>query len=109
MNLRNFILENTFCEDKLYRIDFEDYKTGIIEEDLGSFCAFILSYYPALTEWKVDLARKFIISFKQNFYVDINNMKKEIKKSLSALYLRRGNKYPDDLVTLAINTITKVH
>lgn len=89
MNLRNFILKNTFYGDELYRIDFEDYSTGIIEEDLSSFYAFILNYYPALTEWKIDLARKFIISFKQNFCVNINNMKKEIEKSLSMLKERR--------------------
>jgi len=109
MNLRNFILKNTFCGDELCRIDFEDYRDGIIEEDLGSFCAFILSYYPALTEWKIELAGKFIISFKQNFCVDINNMKKEIEKSLSVLNLRRGDRYPDDLVTSVIKTITKAH
>ncbi len=105
MNLRNFILKNTSCGDELYRIDFEDHRIGITEEDLGSFCAFILSYYPALTEWKVELAGKFIISFKQNFCIDINNMKKEIEKSLSELYLRRGDKYPDDLITSIINNL----
>ncbi len=107
MNLRNFILKNTFPGGELYRIDFEDYKTGIIEEDLGSFCAFILSYCPAFTEWKVELARKFIISFKRNFCLDINNMKEEIKKNLSVLNLRRGDKYPDDLAASAIETIIK--
>lgn len=108
MNLRNFIFRNTSYEDELYRIDFEDYRTGIIEEDLGSFCAFILSYYPALTEWKVGLAGKFIISFQKYFCIDINNMKKEIEKSLSVLNLRRGDKYPDGLATSIINTITRV-
>jgi hypothetical protein len=105
MNLRNFVLKNTFYGDELYRIDFEDCRTGIIEEDLGSFCAFILSYYPALTEWKVGLARKFIISFQQSFSIDINILKKEIEKSLSTLYLRRGDKYPKGLITITINTI----
>ncbi len=109
MNLRNFILKNTFHGEKLYRIDFEDYKSGIIEEDLGSFCAFILSYYPAFTEWKVELARKFIIFFKKNFYIDINNIKREIEKSLLMLNSRRGDIYPDDLITSTINIITKVH
>jgi len=107
MNLRNFILKSTSYGDDMYRIDFEDYKIGIIEEDLGSFCAFILSYYPAFTEWKIGLARKFIISFKKNFCVDMDNIKKEIEKSLSMLNLRRGDNYPDDLAAFAINTVIK--
>lgn len=109
MNLRNFILKNTPGGDELYRIDFEDYKTGIIEEDLGSFCAFIVSYYPEFTGWKVDLARKFVISFKQNFHVNMNDMKKEIEKSLSMLNLRRGNKYTSDQMVSSINNIMKVN
>jgi tRNA A-37 threonylcarbamoyl transferase component Bud32 len=108
MNLRNFILKSKSDRNELYRVDFEDYSNGNIEEDLGSFCAFIVSYYPAFTSWKIDFAKKFFISFNDYFCVDAANMKKEIKKRLSMLNLRRGDTYPDDLVTSIINDFTEV-
>lgn len=92
MNLRNFILKKTLHGDKIYRIDFEDHRAGNVTEDLGSLCAFILSYYPAHTEWKVYLVEKFIKSFKQSFFIDIDEINAEINKSLSILNLRRINK-----------------
>ena len=105
MNLRNFILIKTPDGDDLYRVDFEDCSTGNIGKDLGSFCAFIVSYYPAFTAWKVDLARKFFISFKYHFCIDAINLKKEVKKSLLMLNLRREDKYTNDQVISVINTL----
>ena len=49
MNLRNFLIPG----NRMYRVDFEDCREGLIEEDIGKFVAFLLTYKPAFTYWKL--------------------------------------------------------
>ena len=61
VNLRNFL----FYDDKCYGIDFEEaMQQGEIETDIGNILAFILTYHPSFTKYKIDLARKVLIKCK---------------------------------------------
>jgi hypothetical protein len=53
INLRNFIIR-----DNLYGVDFEDWREGRPEEDIGRICAFALTYSPSYTPWKKVLVNK---------------------------------------------------
>ncbi len=54
INLRNFLVFN----NDIYIIDFEDTKTGYVEEDLGRFLAFILTYDPVFTKYKLEICKE---------------------------------------------------
>ncbi|HHX24905.1 MAG: hypothetical protein ACOX2A_05300 [Tepidanaerobacteraceae bacterium] len=55
VNLRNFIVSGSY----IYGIDFEDVGEGSCEEDVGKICAFLVTYYPEYTEWKLKLSKYF--------------------------------------------------
>jgi len=62
VNLRNFIVDK-----HIYGIDFENCKKGNIEEDIGKLCAYILTYDPSFTEWKVKLVDKIFCESMSTF------------------------------------------
>jgi hypothetical protein len=85
INLRNFLLFGK----KLYRVDFEDCREGEIEEDIGKFIAFFLTYGPAFTEWKRSVS-VFIKDFcKNSMGVDIARVDMEIHMEFKRMRERR--------------------
>ncbi|HAJ95776.1 MAG TPA: hypothetical protein DCP02_06040 [Actinobacteria bacterium] len=90
INLRNFICR----EDKLYRIDFEDCAPGYIEEDLGKLFAFMLTYDPVFTEWKISRVKDFFKYLSDKYSADTDNIKSEMKRELISIEDRRGLEIP---------------
>lgn len=85
VNLRNFI----FCDEMIYGIDFEEVNVGLIEEDIGKICAFILTYEPSYTSWKLDLAKYFRDKATKMFNLNPELVLEELNNELSAIKKRR--------------------
>lgn len=87
VNLRNFILGERF-----FGLDFEDCRPGCPAEDLGRFCAYILSYDPAFTRWKY----QFVAAVKEEVGPRLNLPWRpvlwELQKELECMGRRRQNK-----------------
>jgi tRNA A-37 threonylcarbamoyl transferase component Bud32 len=90
INLRNFIYSN----DRIWRIDFEDCSEGRAEEDFGRFLAFILTYDPVFTEWKISEVKKLLEYISVRFESDINMVTAELRKELLSIEKRREVKVP---------------
>lgn len=90
INLRNFI----YREGQLYRIDFEDCAHGYIEEDIGKLFAFMLTYDPVFTDWKISKAKSLFHYLSDKYPVDIDAIRSEMKKELIAIEDRRGLEIP---------------
>lgn len=86
IHLRNFIYG-----DRLYGVDFEACTAGDYEEDIGKLCAFILTYSPAHTEFKFELARQIEERMVLKLSLDAGMVRHSLKKELAALEIRRGN------------------
>ena len=86
VNLRNFIMVN----GKVYGLDFEDYCEGQPEKDAGRFCAFVLTYNPAFTEWKMGFMRKTCKVLVKCFGYNGLLVEQEMRKELGAIKIRRG-------------------
>lgn len=93
VNYRNFILHQ---EETIYRVDLEDCRPGDIEEDIGRFCAFGLTYFPEFTDWKMDIYRDVFYYLKKSLRLDKNLMKLYLKDELQAISKRRGLTLPGD-------------
>jgi len=90
INLRNFIYKG----NELYRIDFEDCAPGYIEEDLGKLFAFILTYDPVFTDWKISRVKDLFKYLLEKYSADIERVKSEMKKELISIEDRRGLDMP---------------
>jgi len=90
MNLRNFI----YSGNKIWRIDLEDSSSGCIEEDYGKFLAFILTYDPVFTVWKLSKVTALLDNISIKCGVDINSVISEMKKELIPIEGRRGLNIP---------------
>lgn len=90
INLRNFILTN---DGVLYGIDFEDVSLGEIGEDIGKLCAFILTYYPALTWWKLEFTRELFNLSLEQFSLDRDNLLRELDKQINKINKKRKKNY----------------
>lgn len=86
INLRNFVIAN----EKLYGLDFEDYCEGQVEKDAGRFCAFVLTYNPAFTDWKWSFVQKTYEVLAKRFGCNELLVEEEMKKELAAIKKRRG-------------------
>ncbi len=85
MNHRNFL----FYSGEVCRVDLEECREGIVEEDIGKFIAFLLTYDPAFTEWKMSAA-DYMKSFCRDIMdADISTIDREIKKELVRMAARR--------------------
>lgn len=84
MNLRNFI-----PGDKIYRVDFEDCNKGQVEEDIGKFIAFLLTYDPPFTEWKLKASDEIRQYCVKNFNLDLQRINIEVEKELDLMKSRR--------------------
>ena len=92
VNLRNFIVK-----DKIYGIDFEECREGSIEEEIGSLCAFALTYDPSFTIWKTTMVKELQRIFCEELKLDRELVKKEITKQLLFLAQIRGKSSTDIL------------
>ena len=97
ISFRNFIFT-----DKLYGIDFEECRKGVIEEDVGRICTFALTCEPAFTTWKLALVSAVINELIVNLSLNEERIKREIKKQLITLVPLKENpmnRYVDLLVS----------
>lgn len=86
INFRNFILN-----DEIYGIDLEDCSCrGDKEIDGGKFCAYLLTYRPSFTEWKIKLANLAIEVMTKEFNYNYYRLKKNFKKELKEIEKRRN-------------------
>ncbi|MGF7058482.1 hypothetical protein [Brassicibacter mesophilus] len=88
VNLRNFIML-----DNIYGIDFEDCKEGCKEEDIGRMCAFILTYTPSFTLWKINFVRSIIDKSTEIIKTNEIAVREYMNDELKAIEIRRGIKF----------------
>lgn len=94
INFRNFIVS-----DKIYGIDLEDcHCRAYKERDGGRFCAFLLTYSPSFTSWKIKATKQAIEILTKEFGHDSELLKKEINKEFIEIQKRRKMKIPDDII-----------
>jgi hypothetical protein len=86
VNFRNFIVVN----EKVYGIDLEECREGRIEEEVGSLCAFALTYTPSFTVWKMVTVQELLRVFTTEFNLDQELVIMEIKRRLLFLGRIRG-------------------
>ena len=86
VNFRNFIVVN----EKVYGIDLEECREGSIEEEVGSLCAFALTYTPSFTLWKMVTVGEVLRVFTAGFNLDQELVIKEINRQLLFLGGIRG-------------------
>ncbi len=84
VNFRNFIIR-----EKIYGINLEECRDGKIEEDIGSLCAFALTYLPSYTSWKISMAGEMFRILSSELDLDKELLKQEIQKELLAISVRR--------------------
>lgn len=101
INLRNFIV-NT--DGNIYGFDFEDCDTGKVEEDAGKFCAYILTYHPSFTPWKLQFTEEVFNLFIQDFNLNQDILLKEIEGEINNINERRGKEFSIKL----FKNITKI-
>lgn len=85
VNLRNFITGST-----LYRIDLEDWGKGNLSGDFGKLIAFILTYDPAFSEWKIKLGMEIIEFINDSFYIKKDELRVEINREFESMIKRRN-------------------
>lgn len=93
VNLRNFIVK-----DEFYGIDFEEFHRGNIEEDAGRICAFLISYVPAFTEWKIRMAGKLLSLLSESLCLNSCYIKNEFKDELRRIEKRRNIHAPAGII-----------
>ncbi len=99
INFRNFIIT-----DKVYGIDFENCKRGYAEVDGGRFCAYLITYNPAFSEWKMKLCKLVIEIMKNDFNYNKDLVIKNFQQELVCISRRRriniNQKEIDNLVKI---------
>jgi hypothetical protein len=85
VNFRNFIVG-----DKIYGVDFENYRRGRVEEDIGKLCAFALTYNPPFTTWKCILVDSLKEIMSEILEVSIDAITIEMVKELDEIIKRRN-------------------
>jgi hypothetical protein len=88
VNFRNFIIR-----EKIYGVDFEEYREGRIEEDIGRLCAYALTYTPAFTSWKIAMTGALFRVLNYELGLDKELTKREMQKELLAIARRRSSSY----------------
>lgn len=89
INFRNFIIQ-----DEIYGIDLEDSNCrGYREEDGGRLCAYLLTYSPPFTKWKLLAARQAVKIMTHEFGYNKKLLKEEMNKELYEIQKRRNITY----------------
>jgi len=86
VNCRNFILTP---DSRVFGVDFEELPHGSKETDLGRLTAFILTYDPPYTAYKINLAQKLTECFCQQFELDPELALQIRARETEAAYRRR--------------------
>ncbi|HLV09290.1 MAG TPA: phosphotransferase [Halanaerobiales bacterium] len=87
INFRNFII----TEEKIvYGLDFEDCRKGPVEEDIGRFIAFGLSYRPEFSDWKLKTYSYLLRYFIQQLDLSPASVEHFYCEELYAIEERRG-------------------
>lgn len=86
VNLRNFIIH----DDEIYGIDFELCRKGKIERDAGRISAYLLTYEPPFTPWKISFRNKVNETLSKEFDIDIQNILTEEDKEIKSMEKRRN-------------------
>lgn len=84
VNFRNFIIR-----EKIYGLDLEECREGKIEEDIGSLCAFALTYSPSFTPWKIIMVKEMFRILSSELGLDKELLKQEIQRELLAISVKR--------------------
>ncbi|WDV45624.1 hypothetical protein PV797_19345 [Clostridiaceae bacterium M8S5] len=87
VNLRNFIIGK-----ELHAVDFEECKKGDYEQDIGRLCAFILTYRPEFTDWKISFAKDVYDMFICKIKLDRVLVKKYMLREFDDIERRRNQK-----------------
>lgn len=90
INLRNFIVSN---EGIIYGFDFEDYTEGDVKEDIGKLCAYMLTYSPPFTSWKLKFTQEVFNRFANEFGVNHNILLDEVEKQINRINSNRGQAF----------------
>lgn len=85
INARNFIIR-----DKLFGVDFEDWREGHPEEDAGRICAFTLTYNPPYTPWKKIFVMRMIDLLVSRLELDRYEVIHYLFEELTRINKRRG-------------------
>ncbi|MDD3306907.1 MAG: hypothetical protein PHO29_07405 [Acetobacterium sp.] len=85
INLRNFIVQ----KNKIWAIDYEDARKLDKAVDFGRLLAFILTYDPSFTRWKISLVEKIETYIKNNIDVVFSRVMQEKEKELLSIEKRR--------------------
>lgn len=93
INFRNFIIS-----DKVYGIDFEDCKEGYRERDAGRFCAYLLTYNPIFSKWKIKMCQLILKILIKHYKYNIDMLLREIKLELCSIKSRRNINIPKDII-----------
>lgn len=98
VNLRNFIYR-----DRIYGIDFENCHPGVVEEDIGKLCAFILTYSPEFTPWRCKFTENLIRIFTEEMLLDTEVVIMEMRKEIAVISGRRNATYSQALMNTIVN------
>lgn len=100
INFRNFIVN-----DKIYGIDLEDCShRGYKEMDGGKFCAYLLTYRPSFTDWKIELTKLAIEMMTKEFNYTLYLIKKNMDEELKKIEARRNIKVDIHKIRQIFNT-----
>lgn len=99
INLRNFIINNNGV---IYGFDFEDCDAGRIEEDAAKLCAYILTYDPSFSSWKLQFTREVFYLLLKKFHLNDEVLLKEVEKEITNINRKRGKCFSIELFS---NTI----
>jgi len=89
VNGRNFIFDGTYC----WSVDFEEKIYGVKEQDIGRLMAFILTYDPAGTSVKKELAEMLLKLAVREIQVEVEEIFRWRDLELQAM-MRRRTKIP---------------
>lgn len=90
INLRNFIIDNN---GTIYGFDFEDCDIGEIEEDVAKICAYMLTYDPPFTSWKLEFVKEAFYIFAEKFHIDQGLLLKKVEEEIRNINMKRGRNF----------------
>jgi hypothetical protein len=85
MNLRNFLIPG----GEIHRVDFEDCGEGLVEEDFGKFIAFLVTYRPAFTSWKLGISECIKTLCRFSLKLDHGKINFELDREIERMKKRR--------------------
>lgn len=106
INFRNFLLRDDM---QIYGIDFEDSIIGRKEVDGGKFCAFLLTYDPIFTKWKIHITQKLIKILINEFKYEREMIIHEIESELERINKRRWSGDNNERIREVISLIKETY